>query len=583
MTVNQLLPTISEILARQGLESSLDFYQNTVPSGGSSPYTVYYASKQQLKAEREWCGAIKAIHQLLRQLIIQQGQERSRTSCSEVRKKDLTHATGRETLTEDRPPPQLTTPPVSHPSTCQGLVLSGPSPVLVHPALALNFATQVFVPQIPDWEEFSIPTRQRLSLLPSTSKDFETSVPPTFAFPLLRDDPQANEPFCIVLTSRFSLVMVLGEDAKGCPAFQFSFDPDVVEQALELLRRRSRSIRSQAEGQSSDQLPDPVKVLDRWIEQFPLVDPNYKTVMQFSRLLLENLPLDSEKPRETMRMLNPASQPKSQSQEVFVNVSGPQHSNGHLPHSQTAADGSLDASQVELIQAISHEVRTPLATIRTLTRLLLKRQKFDPEIVRKRLEMIDHECTTQIDRFNLIFRAVELELSQTKQASDNKTQKPSVQLTPMSLGDILQSSLPRWQKQATQRNHTLEVNLPQKLPHVVSDPTMLDQVLTGVIENFTRSLPSGSHIQVEVRLAGHQLKLQLESQSKSQQPCPFGTATKSSLKSIGRLLMFQPETGALSLNMAVTKNLFEALGGKLVVRQRSQQGKVMTIFLPLKS
>jgi signal transduction histidine kinase len=583
MTVNQLLPTISEILARQGLESSLDFYQNTVPSGGSSPYTVYYASKQQLKAEREWCGAIKAINQLLRQLIIQQGQQRSRTYCSEVRKKDLTHATARETLTEDRPPPPLTPSLASHPTACQGLVLSGPSPVLVHPALALNFATQVFVPQIPGWEGFSVPTRQRLSLLPSSSNDCEASVPPTFAVPLLRDDPQANEPFCIVLTSRFSLVMVLGKDAKGCPAFQFSFDPDVVEQALELLRRRSLSIRSQAEGQSSDQFPDPVKLLDRWIEQFPLVDPNYKTVMQFSRLLLESLPLDSEKPRETMRMLNPASKPKSQSQEVFVNVSGPQHSNGHLPHSQTAADGSLDASQVELIQAISHEVRTPLATIRTLTRLLLKRKTFDPDIVRKRLEMIDHECTTQIDRFNLIFRAVELELSQTKQASENKTQKPSVQLTPMSLGDILQSSLPRWQKQATQRNHTLEVNLPQKLPHVVSDPTMLDQVLTGVIENFTRSLPSGSHIQVEVRLAGHQLKLQLESQSKSQQACPFGTATKSSLKSIGRLLMFQPETGALSLNMAVTKNLFEALGGKLVVRQRSQQGKVMTIFLPLKS
>jgi signal transduction histidine kinase len=52
-------------------------------------------------------------------------------------------------------------------------------------------------------------------------------------------------------------------------------------------------------------------------------------------------------------------------------------------------------------------------------------------------------------------------------------------------------------------------------------------------------------------------------------------------KSIGQLLMFQPETGSLCLNLNVTKHLFQALGGKLIVRQRPQEGEVMTIFLPL--
>jgi hypothetical protein len=53
------------------------------------------------------------------------------------------------------------------------------------------------------------------------------------------------------------------------------------------------------------------------------------------------------------------------------------------------------------------------------------------------------------------------------------------------------------------------------------------------------------------------------------------------IKSIGQLLMFQPETGSLSLNLNVTKHLFQVLGGKLIVRQRPQEGEVMTIFLPL--
>jgi hypothetical protein len=45
--------------------------------------------------------------------------------------------------------------------------------------------------------------------------------------------------------------------------------------------------------------------------------------------------------------------------------------------------------------------------------------------------------------------------------------------------------------------------------------------------------------------------------------------------------MFQPETGSLCLNLNVTKHLFQALGGKLIVRQRPQEGEVMTIFLPI--
>jgi hypothetical protein len=106
-----------------------------------------------------------------------------------------------------------------------------------------------------------------------------------------------------------------------------------------------------------------------------------------------------------------------------------------------------------------------------------------------------------------------------------------------------------------------------------------------LVENFTRSLPMGGHIQVQVMPAGDQLKLQFHSQP---DPDKNGNSSDSAdstcattLKSIGQLLMFQPETGSLTLNLNVTKHLFQALGGKLIVRQRPQEGEVMTIFLPL--
>jgi K+-sensing histidine kinase KdpD len=120
----------------------------------------------------------------------------------------------------------------------------------------------------------------------------------------------------------------------------------------------------------------------------------------------------------------------------------------------------------------------------------------------------------------------------------------------------------------------LDVILPKQLPTILGNPAMLEQVLTGLMEKFTKTLSTGGKITVQVTIAGNQLKLQLLSISNY----PINP-----LKSLGQLLMFQPETGSLSLNLDVTKNLFQVMGGKLTVKQKEQTEEVLTIFLPLKN
>ncbi|MEG4303009.1 HAMP domain-containing sensor histidine kinase [Microcoleus sp. D3_18a_C4] len=532
------LPTISEILASEGQENDLSLFDAKLAGGNNRHRCPASRGASRLKAEQEWYGAIAALNQML---------DRQKAG----QKTDAERANGRSTI----------------PHSCQGLVLSGPSSVLTGPALANGFANWIFT-SIPDNDAalWSFRARQTLALMPAA--DVQISVPAAApALALASGDPLANEQFCLVLTASFSLVMVLGENSAGIPAFLFSFDPQVVAKAWEVLRRRvteSECLLANSDASfnlSVSKLTNNSTKLDGLFQQFLPVEPHYQTVMLFSRLLLHNLQVGKDE----------AGRIKDERIDDGLN---------HRHHKLSATDINckspipLATKEVELLQAIAHEVRTPLATIRTLTRLLLKRPKLDAVVV-KRLEMIDAECTAQIDRFGLIFRAVELEMSQAKNSG--------VQLTAMSLGEVLQNSIPRWQKQASVRNHTLEVIVPKKLPAVVSDPTMLDQVLTNLIENFTRTLPSGSRIQVEVTLAGDQLKLQLESEHlpEGNVASTFAEAANAPLRSIGPLLMVQPETGSLSLNLSVTKNLFRAAGGKLVIRQRPQKGEVMTVFLPL--
>ncbi|MEO0377591.1 MAG: HAMP domain-containing sensor histidine kinase, partial [Cyanobacteria bacterium P01_A01_bin.17] len=238
---------------------------------------------------------------------------------------------------------------------------------------------------------------------------------------------------------------------------------------------------------------------------------------------------------------------------------------------QAAPEKEKTRPEVELLQAIAHEVRTPLTTIQTFTRLLLKRSDLPGEVL-QRLESIQRECRDQIDRFGLIFRAMEI--------TNNDSNPVPTTLQPISLQQVLEENISRWQKQAARRDLSLSIRVPQQLPSVViSDPMMLDQVLNGLIDRLSHSLPSGSEIELQVAVAGEQLKLELRSHLQTHNdnsPCSAPT-----LKSVGHVLMVQPETGGLSLSLPVTKHLFEALGGKLSVRQHQQQGEVLTIFLPL--
>ena len=494
-----LWSTVSEVLENDFPLSSLETSQHKG------------CARTKHKAQREWQGAIAALENLLQQTF-------SKSPCSHHN---------------------------------QGLILSGPSPVLTNSEILSQMHRGLFVP-----DAFN-----PLALMPEGGENSQqpkkeansNRVP---EIPVLMADPLAQEQFCLVLTPAFALAMVLGKNSSGKQSFQFSFSPEIIQQVWQILRSRIFFT-------SYHYLQD----LEQLIAEFAPKNPDYRIVTHFSRQLLHNLPDEPTivETRPVSCNLKISSHGKVD-QDVQTATPSQSHTDKPIFPSGSSLNGTNgDGAEIELLQALTHEIRTPLTTIRMLTRSLMRKCKQSPDII-KRLETIDQECTEQINRMELIFKAVELEATAWKQQG--------VQLCTVPLEQWFEQSISRWQKQAKRRNVNLDVNLPEHLPTVVSNPAMLDQVLTGLIENFTRKLPTGAQVQVKVTTAGSQLKLQFVSEAKCNSN-PF--------KSLGHLLIFQPETGSLSLNLDVTKNLFQAMGGKLTVRQRHERGEVLTVFLPLGS
>ncbi|NJK29138.1 MAG: HAMP domain-containing histidine kinase [Acaryochloris sp. RU_4_1] len=434
----------------------------------------------------------------------------------------------------------------------QGMILTGPTPLLSDQGLLANFYNWIFTPT-------QVSALQLPPCEPSLS--VERGDHPMQSIPLLPADPLTAERFFLVQTQSFSWLAVLRWLPGQGSQCQFSFVPETIEQVLQLLRSRIQLTQ-----------PHQVHLFDQLLQRWPPLTPDYRFPLQFSRQLLQTY---RQEPSPTLPLLShPPLQPSRQRNPQLPLPSPlPQNNPTPPPPQPTPSASWKKGDDIALLQALAHEVRTPLTTIQTFTQLLLKRSDLPAEVL-KRLESIRRECHDQIDRFSLIFRA--MELANTEATPTHK------QLTSISVQQVLEANIPRWRKQADRRNLSLEITVPQELPAIaISDPNMLEQVLTGLMERLSHSLPMGSQIHLQIVLAGDQLKLELCSNQSATHPEQLPAPARPMLQAIGDLLMLQPETGGVSLSLPMTKHLFEILGGKLTVRQHQQQGEVLTIFLPL--
>ena len=226
---------------------------------------------------------------------------------------------------------------------------------------------------------------------------------------------------------------------------------------------------------------------------------------------------------------------------------------------------NVQITEAKLLRAISHEVRTPLATIRTLISSTLKKYNMD-ESMRNRLIQIDNECNEQIDRFGLIFNAAELVSNEVPLLNN---------LAKINLAEIFKKLEPVWNKQLNRRGISLKIDIPNQLPQILSDSEKLELMLSGLIDKNTRGLKEGSILILELRPAGQQLKLQLkvkkiDSENQDSQLSDNGS-------DLGPVLNWNPQTGSLQLSQNATQKLLASLGGH--VTHRRDTG--LTVFFPI--
>ncbi|MFZ0408978.1 MAG: histidine kinase dimerization/phospho-acceptor domain-containing protein [Cyanobium sp.] len=419
----------------------------------------------------------------------------------------------------------------------KGLWLAAPLPALYEPRLLLRLQGWVWAP--PGVDQL-LPAGA--ALLPGSRGAAAAPGASFQRLPLRQAD--GTDPLLVLITPRLQVALAL-EGPPEARRLIVRFEAAVLAGALQLLDRRLEH-------------DDPAAAarLRLALQELGSLENDPDLALRFWPLLAERL--SSMAPSVTLQPI--ASRPRAR-------AAGPPQASD-LP--------SVDSSaELALLEALTHEVRTPLATIRTLIRSLLRRSELTP-LVRQRLEQIDGECSEQIDRFGLIFLAAELQ----RQPGSGQA-LTAHDLARTDLSQLLDQMQDLWQRQLARRGLGLQLAITPDLPPVLSDPSRLETMLGGLMDRFSRGLPSGSLVQLSLQPAGSRLKLQLGSQDPrgvSGRSTP-GTATAevATARRVGPVLSWNPSTGSLQLSRQATRQLFHRLGGRLTERGGSQ----LTVFFPL--
>src|SRR5436853_6681264 len=227
-----------------------------------------------------------------------------------------------------------------------------------------------------------------------------------------------------------------------------------------------------------------------------------------------------------------------------------------------------DALRAALLSSVSHDLRTPLSSIKAAASSLLQEDvQWDEEARRSFALAIEQEA----DRLNRLVGNL-LDMSRI----EGGALKPEKEWYPVDelIHDVLGHMQPILQ------GRTVVTKLPTDLPPVELDYLEMDQVLTNLIENAVRYTPPSSPIEISARVEHGHMLISVADRGPGIPPAHIERVFDKFYRVLGtqRNAATVPGSG---LGLAVSKGLVEAHGGHIWVEDRPGGGSIFRFTLPV--
>jgi two-component system phosphate regulon sensor histidine kinase PhoR len=251
-------------------------------------------------------------------------------------------------------------------------------------------------------------------------------------------------------------------------------------------------------------------------------------------------------------------------QVIATPLSGPMADSTLFLFQDVTRIRQLETVRKDFISNISHELRTPFASLKALTETLLSGALDDKKASRRFLTRIEIE----VDALTLMVQEL-LELSRIESGR-----------VPLVLGEVqpcglISAAADRLTLQAQTAELDIQVDCPASLPTVMADGPRAEQVLMNLLHNAIKFTPAGGTVLLNARVEKSDVLFMVKDSgvgiTVDDLPRIFERFYKTDRARAG---------GGTGLGLAISKHLVEAHGGVIWAESDGQNGSIFYFTLP---
>ncbi|MCW5849386.1 MAG: HAMP domain-containing protein [Anaerolineae bacterium] len=227
----------------------------------------------------------------------------------------------------------------------------------------------------------------------------------------------------------------------------------------------------------------------------------------------------------------------------------------------------MERSRRELIAAVSHDLRTPLASIRALVEALADGMVDDPRMAERYLATIRGQTASLSRLIDDLFDLAQLDAGALR-----------LHLEPTSLSDLISDTLESMQAQAQTKGVHLTGEVQPAVDPVLIAPDKVQRVLYNLVQNALRHTPPDGSVYLTARVVEDAVQVDvvdtgegIPSEDLPHVFEPFYRAEKSRSR----------DHGGAGLGLAIARGIVEAHGGRLWVASQPGTGASFSFTLPL--
>jgi PAS domain S-box-containing protein len=250
---------------------------------------------------------------------------------------------------------------------------------------------------------------------------------------------------------------------------------------------------------------------------------------------------------------------------AVTDITDRKHAEAELRRSQLALQ-ETDRRKDEFIATLSHELRNPLAPIRTAAKIIASAHLAPDQL--ERAQMI---IERQVTHMALLLDDL-LDIARITQG------KLRLKKEPVALSEVAEAAMEAARPLLDEKSHRVSVKLPAEAVWLEADPLRLAQILSNLLINAGKYSNPGSHIEVEATHQAGKLSISVKDNGLGLAPESINGIFEmfSQIEGVeGR------SEGGLGIGLALVKGLTELHGGTVEARSAGLgQGSEFIVQLP---